>query len=246
MLADILTSSNPAPVIVLGMHRSGTSMLTGSLQLAGVHLGEVNNAAPFNKKGNKEHADIRALNDEILAANGASWRNPPARQARWGDKHRDEARAIIANFAMGPQPWGFKDPRTIWTIEGWLGLLQGARLVGVFRAPALVAESLAARQGGLYVAIDNGFELWTAYNAMLLALFEQYGFPLIEFTDPPSTLAQLPNIYGALRLAAPKAEFFSQELVNQRRNEVEVPGVARALYEQLRAARADWCRQAGG
>ena len=98
--------------------------------------------------------------------------------------------------------------------------------------------------GGLFVEIADGFELWTAYNAVLLALYEQYGFPLIEFTDPPSTLAQLQRIYGALRLAAPKAEFFTQELVNQRRSEAEVPGVARALHEQLRAARAEWYRRA--
>ena len=39
---------------------AGTSLLTGSLEAAGLNLGEVNNAAPHNRKGNKENeADSR-------------------------------------------------------------------------------------------------------------------------------------------------------------------------------------------
>lgn len=40
-------------VIVLGMHRSGTSCLTGLLQQAGVALGNVVKEAAHNKKGNR-------------------------------------------------------------------------------------------------------------------------------------------------------------------------------------------------
>ena len=57
-MTDLPSTSLPC-VIVLGMHRSGTSLLTGSLEAAGLHLGEVNNAARYNPKGNKENESIR-------------------------------------------------------------------------------------------------------------------------------------------------------------------------------------------
>jgi hypothetical protein len=40
-----------SPIIILGMHRSGTSLVAGCLEAAGLYLGPVNNYAPFNKKG---------------------------------------------------------------------------------------------------------------------------------------------------------------------------------------------------
>lgn len=243
--ATSICEGRAAPVIVLGMHRSGTSLVAGSLQAAGVHLGEVNDEAPFNKKGNKEHTAVRNLNDRILAANGATWRSPPSGQLNWDDGQRAEARAIIQGFDDGPQPWGFKDPRTIWTIEGWLGLVPHARLVGVFRAPALSAQSLASRLGDLFVDFDQGLDLWARYNSELLALFDRLGFPLVEFTEPAATLEQLMRTYGALGLGKPEQEFLAPNLIHQRESHGAVPTDARELYDRLRDAQARWSRSHG-
>jgi len=43
------------PILILGMHRSGTSCLAGCLEEAGLYLGDVNLKAGFNKKGNREN-----------------------------------------------------------------------------------------------------------------------------------------------------------------------------------------------
>lgn len=42
--------------LVLGMHRSGTRSLAGSLQERGLRLGKVFTSNPYNRKGNREHA----------------------------------------------------------------------------------------------------------------------------------------------------------------------------------------------
>ena len=68
-------------------------MLTGSLEAAGLNLGEVNNAAPFNRKGNKENESIRALNDALLARSGAAWNIPPSRQVPWEQADEELARS---------------------------------------------------------------------------------------------------------------------------------------------------------
>ena len=64
-------------ILILGMHRSGTSCLAGSLQEAGLYLGEVNTTAPHNAKGNRESRTIVALHDGLLQANGGAWDAPP-------------------------------------------------------------------------------------------------------------------------------------------------------------------------
>ena len=57
---------------VLGMHRSGTSCLTGTLEEAGVFLGEVVVQAKFNARGNRENRRIMDLHNAVLAAKGSS------------------------------------------------------------------------------------------------------------------------------------------------------------------------------
>ncbi len=64
-------------IAILGMHRSGTSCLAGSLQQAGLYLGEVVEQAPHKKRGNRESLVIRSLNDRLLEENGGAWDSPP-------------------------------------------------------------------------------------------------------------------------------------------------------------------------
>ena len=46
------------PIVILGMHRSGTSCLAGCLEELGLHLGTVITSAPHNKKGNRENPEL--------------------------------------------------------------------------------------------------------------------------------------------------------------------------------------------
>ena len=61
-------------VLVLGMHRSGTSALTRILNLLGVDLGsKLMPASPENEAGYWEHAEIVRIHDELLGELGTSW-----------------------------------------------------------------------------------------------------------------------------------------------------------------------------
>ena len=72
-------------LVVLGMHRSGTSCLTGTIEQCGVALGEVFTENPYNKKGNRESAQIQALNNDVLETNGGAWDRPVA-VTKWTDQ----------------------------------------------------------------------------------------------------------------------------------------------------------------
>ena len=201
------------------MHRSGTSLLTGSLEAAGLHLGEVNRAAPFNRKGNKENESIRSFHDELLARNGATWNHPPKRQIPWDGADEERARFLIEPYLQAVRPWGFKDPRTIWVVEGWLRLLPGARMIGVFRHPSLAVRSLVARTGSLAIGTDEALRLWCAYNFELVRLHRKYRFPLLHFNSEGAFredfITPLASFARSVGLTGPPDRFFDRELVHQ-------------------------------
>ena len=61
-------------ILVLGMHRSGTSALSGTLNILGAYLGlHVALPAPDNPKGFFENVQMTALNDTLLMAYGNGW-----------------------------------------------------------------------------------------------------------------------------------------------------------------------------
>ncbi len=78
-----MTFPQPKRILcILGMHRSGTSCLTGSLQQGGLFLGKHHEWNEYNRKGNRENQDVVNLNESIFKANGLNWKEP-LRPASW-------------------------------------------------------------------------------------------------------------------------------------------------------------------
>jgi hypothetical protein len=218
-------------VLVLGMHRSGTSALTGTLEQAGLAVGPVGTSDSFNRKGNREHPDVLQLHRKLFAANGARWDRPP-RQIDWRQKHRVARDHIIRGFADRPV-WGFKDPRTVFTISGWREALQQISLVGIFRHPAAVARSLERRNG---LAREHAYSLWLAYNTRLLALHRAAAFPIISFDLAPDAFARsAQTIIARLGLRASTAVNFFEERLRSEPPCDTVPLAVLRLYFELSA-----------
>lgn len=222
-------------VIVLGMHRSGTSCLTGSLQLAGLDLGEFSAWNPHNLKGNRENAEVMALNESILVANGGRWDMPP-RKVRWQPEHSAEARRILAKYAA-KSAWGFKDPRTLLTLDGWLELGIAPDYIGIFRHPMAVAGSLLQRSVDAF-DLPRALGLWYAYNKRLLHYYREKPFPLLcfdwsenEFHD---ALERSMRHIG-LHPGAGDERFYTAELVHQLGRETRLPWLVGRLYKKLRS-----------
>ena len=173
-------------VAILGMHRSGTSCLAGSLEAWGLPLGEVKTSSKYNKLGNRENPDIFRLHEAVLADNGGSWQNPST-VTQWRAERLDALRAIIAKYPSGL--WGFKDPRTLFLLDGWYSVIPESRFqyVATFRHPMAVAQSLKARNG---MSIDQGLELWSSYNQRLLSLMEDRKIHLVDFDASGSTYSR--------------------------------------------------------
>lgn len=227
-------------VAVLGMHRSGTSCLAGSLQHNGLHLGDVQESNPHNRKGNREHLRIVRLNDAVLAHAGGAWNRPPDR-VEWTRAHAAERDAIVADMeATADGPWGFKDPRTVLTLPFWRERLPRVRLVGSFRHPAQVARSLHARSR--FPAAD-AFVLWMSYNTVLLREHARAPFPLLCFDrSPDAYLRDVDAVVARLGLTgAPGGTAWFEESLRGAPTDglPAVPDDALRLYDDLlRAAEA--------
>lgn len=227
----------PGRVIgVLGMHRSGTSCLAGTLEQAGLRLGDVQTHNAANLRGNRESPRIMALHDALLRANGCAWDAPPTRELTWSEAHRAERDAIIAEFAGEPM-WGFKDPRTLLALTGWREALPGLETVGIFRHPRAVARSLHARGG---MPLDQALELWVAYNRRLLAEWRRRPMPILCFDGSEAAFrAQVSALGEAMRFPGDLGggTFFAAELRHHREDdEGALPAGVAAVYEELRAA----------
>jgi GT2 family glycosyltransferase len=141
-------------ILVLGMHRSGTSALSGVLHHLGVALG--GNMMPptaDNPRGYWEQADIVDIHTKAMAAYGLAWddiRPMPPALLRDAAVARD-LRTVLAREFAGAPLWGLKDPRLCRLVPLWLPLLAelGAapHFILCVRHPADVATSLSVRDG---------------------------------------------------------------------------------------------------
>src|SRR3989442_1198462 len=161
-------------VCVLGMHRSGTSLLTRILNLTGVDLGpdEVLTAEPTadNPKGFWEHSEIVSINDAILQRHGGSWDEPPLLPPGWEtaaaiDDLRDHAQQLLQDHFAEVQLWGWKDPRSCLTLPFWQQLLPDMRYIICLRNPVNVARSLEDRDG---LSAEKSSSLWLSYVSSAL------------------------------------------------------------------------------
>jgi hypothetical protein len=180
------------------MHRSGTSYLVRTLNLSGLWIGAENElntvegrAMIGNPKGNYENSAGIAINDNILQRSGGAWYNPP-KQVLATEDDLQRIRAFCAGLEHGRPAdfprWGWKDPRTVLTLEAWLAALKrDIFIVASFRHPSSVARSLLARDG---IPLEAGYALWGFYNSLLLRHLQARPHALVRFDIGKEALAR--------------------------------------------------------
>jgi hypothetical protein len=226
-------ADRPARVVcVLGMHRSGTSYLIGSLQQRGLFLGKHHTWNEYNLRGNRENQDIWELHDGILKANGGAWDRPPP-VVDWKPEHFERAKRILAEYAAHAV-WGFKDPRTLLTLDGWLKLVPDLEPVGIFRHPTRVARSLERRDE---MPKERALDLWLLYNRRLLELHRRGSFPILSFDDDAAILeTKLSQAAGMLGLDTGSVDdpFFAEDLRQAAADDEVLPDPVQQLHEELK------------
>jgi len=142
-------------ILVLGMHRSGTSALTGMLGLLGASLPrETMPPAADNPRGYWESPRLARFNNRLLLSAGTRWNDERVIPAAWfaepaREADRAEAVQLLATEFPGDDTFVCKDPRLCRLLPFWLPTFAAAGIepyaVLVFRDPIEIARSLAAR-----------------------------------------------------------------------------------------------------
>ena len=168
-------------VLVLGMHRSGTSTLARGLRVLGVALGKnLLPAHPCNPKGFFEDAGLYALNKALLAQLGLTWRSPEAPDTaalrRLAGPPGVTALSLLREKSAGQAIPGLKDPRMSRLLPFWRPVLAASGLRAhcciALRHPESVAHSLWQRDR---LDAEHSHALWLAY--LLDALEGSAGLP---------------------------------------------------------------------
>jgi len=152
-------------VIVLGPHRSGTSLVAGILNTLGVSMGEhFRTGDEFNPTGYWEDEDFKALNKSILKMAGGTWHEPPAMHDVYDAGLLLESE-IFALLRKRAHLFGWKDPRQCLTMvcyEHWLHVLHGGvTFVVVERNVRDIVASLMAREQAKGRRTDRSAAYWT-------------------------------------------------------------------------------------
>jgi hypothetical protein len=145
-----------SPIVVIGMHRSGTRLVVDVLDKLGVFMGA-------DRQADSESVTFMLLNESLLHQCGAFWSEPMAAHFMLADARAAAQLAAGAREALtaqldryvGPTAWhrgaselppfGWKDPRNTFTLPVWKDVFPKLRVVHVLRHGVDVAASLARR-----------------------------------------------------------------------------------------------------
>lgn len=241
-------------LIVLGMHRSGTSVLARLLNLMGAYFGPEGIGTGANKenpKGFWERRDVRALNDFVLHSAGCDWNRVSTFDVdklpeKVVSTFRGEAAKLLLEMD-GHRPWFIKEPRLCMLLPLWRPLLEAPVCIHVIRHPLEVAASLQTRNA---MPIEAGLGLWefhvraaTRAAADLPLAWTRHDLLMADTAGEVARLLEVLRSYGVHGLRMPAAaemeSFVDQDLHHEHasRSDLRAHGGSPqvAVYRQLAA-----------
>jgi len=243
-------SSAPRQIVVLGMHRSGTSAVTGALAAMGVHVGDddqLTGKSWENPKGFFERKEARRICDALLHASSADWWkvsgfDPDNADRAEVERQRKAISALVADLDAHGH-WALKEPRLCVLFPIFKAALDRAVPVITVRHPVEIAHSLRRRNG---FPLRAGTALWEAYMTAALRHARELDPVFVSYSAlveaPRASLAALADALEARGVTGLNAEAAIEAISADLRREQAEPEAerwltpsAKALWETLQA-----------
>jgi len=193
------------PIIITGMHRSGTSLTASFIQAIGVNIGQNMFPADIcNVKGYFEDIDFLEFQRSLLQKSCLpgdpgwpdwGWTESETLDRSLWSSYIPEAKKLIGS--RHGNIWGWKDPRTSLLLEFWHQLLPNTRYILVYRSPWDVVDSILRQNRGVFPQRpEYALKSWGFYNRHLLSFYQQHRDRCIlinvnGFVQQPTRLMQL-------------------------------------------------------
>ena len=230
--------------LITGMHRSGTSFLARSLNLAGVYLGDLDSLishewsfAGDNLRGHWENKKFMKLGDLTLACNNGAWDNVPENITISEDIGKEISKCTEELVKHQSLASGFKDPRILLCFDSWTKYLpKDFIVIGIFRDPLKVAESLKTRNQFSY---EKSLNLWRIYNQKLIYILDKHDGFLFDFDWTKEKLFSEISLMLD-KLGLPKIDlshWYSEDLFHSDKtyqSDYPLPAEISSLYSKLK------------
>lgn len=190
-------SKSQSPIIIIGMHRSGTTMIAKILEKAGLFQGS-------KKEDNNESTFFIKQNEWMLRELGGRWDVPEniVDITTHSPAHLDAIVRYLKDQLSSPSSseylgsigylmthsilnqrtiWGWKDPRTTLVLDLWLRIFPDAKIIHIVRHGVDVANSLRIRANNYLSCNTKAYE----YRRWLYAVNGKRGV----FVDSPRCLS---------------------------------------------------------
>lgn len=171
--------------VLLGMHKSGTTMLSQILHDSGINMGDFDETKKYDEGNKYERLETHDLNIEILGTKYMEHslnvsevvKDFSAVSPEILQKLKDFIRTTDAKY----NEWGFKDPRTCLTYSIWKDVLPSHKIVAVYRHPSELWSHYRRQKFWhliKYISICwKSMNAWYVYNREVLNILKATAEP---------------------------------------------------------------------
>ncbi|MBD2313293.1 sulfotransferase [Desertifilum sp. FACHB-1129] len=236
----VATASESTILVLIGMHRSGTSLTASLLQDIGVDLGDrLVGEDVGNEKGHFEDLDFVEFHKNVLRSQSLDLDGLTlADDIPVLDRYRETAQALIEEN-LKHRLWGWKDPRTTLFLDFWHSLLPQANFILVYRSPWEVVDSLYRRGSDELIEAypERAVEFWMHYNQKMLEFYAKSPercllINLSHIVRDPSGLIAALNQKFQLQLPPPSPDIIDLSLLSDRISHSHRPVLIEKYYPE--------------
>lgn len=199
--------------VVLGMHKSGTTLVSQILHHSGINMGEIDPGITYDKGNQYERESTRDINEEILGSQDRLSIDIAApSRLTMTTEHRERMRRLIQTCSREHTDWGFKDPRTTLVYPVWAEVLPEHKLIVVYRSLDELWRRYRPKLYRRYRDFKVARKLvqrWYEHNLNILKILQNTSMPalVMEFSELMQSQAEFDRLQA----------FVGRTLADQRR-----------------------------
>jgi hypothetical protein len=203
------TANKPHIILVLGMHRSGTSLVAQLISKWGAFMGaDLMPATSFNPEGYWEYQPLVEFHEKMLNESGSSWyapvNIPPTDELI--KTYGTEARQLVEKMDQSGKDWCWKDPRIPLFLDFWKAILEERKVISVvaYRHPFKIASSLSKRD---IMPAGVSTALWEIYSCNIFQYINHKNSLVVDYDQilaSPET--EIGNLFRYLDSGAGRRE----------------------------------------